>query len=111
MPKDFMDPIDAITSKADKLKKAGEKVAKSGKSPDKKIQARELLKKVIRGLPWEAKKAALDIIKAEIAAGSKAPASGTMDPDKLPTDFMAKPEKHVDPFKHEAPPLPDVSDS
>ena len=90
MPKDFMEPFQNIGAKVDKLKKAGEKVTHSStKSLDQKIQARDLLKKVIRGLPWEAKKAALDILRAEVAAGSKIPGAGTMDPDKLDRDFTA----------------------
>jgi hypothetical protein len=89
--KNFMDPMDKIGDKADKLKKAGQNVAKSTtKSPDQKIKARELLKKVIQGLPWEAKKAALDIIRAEISSNKPLPASGTMDTSRVPVDYTAK---------------------
>jgi hypothetical protein len=88
--KDFMEPFEKLPGKLDKLKQAGQKVTKStSKGPDQKIQARELLKKVIRGLPWEAKKAALDIIRAEIQKGPGIGSAGTMDPTRLPVDYTA----------------------
>ena len=95
----FMEPFEKLPGKLDKLKQAGQKVAKSStKGTDQKIQARDLLKKVIRGLPWEAKKAALDIIRAEIAAGPGIGAAGTMNVDKLPVDFTSKPGPDVAPW-------------
>jgi hypothetical protein len=95
---DFMDPLDKVPAQADKLKKAGQKVAKSGKSPDRKIQARALIKKVIQGLPWEAKQMALDIIRQEIQAGSGIGSAGTMDATRLPVDYTAKPDSDVKPW-------------
>jgi hypothetical protein len=97
--KDFMEPFGKLPGKLDKLKQAGQKVAKStSKGTNQKIQARELLKKVIRGLPWEAKKAALDIIRAEIEAGPGIGSAGTMDVGKLPVNYSAKPDSDVAPW-------------
>ena len=94
--KDFMEPFDQVGDKKARLQKTADKITKTALDPHSKINARELVKKIVQGLDYDAKMKALDIIRAEIEAGPKISAAGSMS--QVGTDYTAAPEPHVSPY-------------
>ena len=88
---DFLAPLDKVAGKAADMKKKFPKAISKSTDPDRKITIRDLFTKALKGLSYDAKMQVLANIRAEIPA-NKAPASGTMDIDKLGKDFMAIPK-------------------
>jgi hypothetical protein len=84
---DFLDPLSKVAGKADAMKKKLPKALAASTNPDRKITIRDLFTKALKGLSYDAKMQVLANIRAEIPA-NKAPSAGTMDPDKIGTDFM-----------------------